>query len=683
MTWPIDVDPRVHPTSAADADAGTGSVGLVRDNDYMRLAKAEFSGFGRLAEAQINLDHKVVAIVGPNEAGKTTLLRALAYIDNGESLTVAQRSRGVQGDVLDDHVVVRVQYRLSEEDKAALAEFDLDVLPTQLWLSRTAGEGETGRAAVPVPRKNRATLAVALTALTVALTDSVSGDLDVAEIDGDHEEDGADERRLSLRSRLLAALAAVAEVESPDIEARLRELSPVTWLAEFDEFGLKGPVRDGLEQVQAWMDRPDPSDEVAKALYDRSPDILMFSEEDRLLASAYGLTAESVANPPAALRNIAAMAELSLDALWATLTNGDEGARETLIELANQTLQTKFSEVWNQSNISAHLKINGTSLEIRVKQDGRTITQFHERSAGVQMFVALVAFLTVMDQGFPPILLIDEAEPHLHIDAQADLVNEFMTQTRAAKIIYTTHSPACLPPDLGTNIRAVVPDPENGQRSLVEGSFWTKGVGYSPLMLAMGAGAAAFSAARKVVLAEGATEMLLLPSLVKKAVGLDDLDYQVAPGLSEVPVTMYPELDLVGARVAFLVDGDAGGAGLRKSLLDAGVPESRIVTLGALTLEHLIDADAMKTVVAKFINEGTGAADVTPADVPDLPDEPTVSWSRTIQDWSAANGYTLPGKRVIASRLVEEGLAIPSSDGIAVLKAAHDALTAVLEATQS
>ena len=195
----------------------------------MRLAKAEFSGFGRLAEAQINLDHKVVAIVGPNEAGKTTLLRALAYIDNGESLTVAQRSRGVQGDVLDDHVVVRVQYRLSEEDKAALAEFDLDVLPTQLWLSRTAGEGETGRAAVPVPRKNRATLAVALTALTVALTDSVSGDLDVAEIDGDHEEDGADERRLSLRSRLLAALAAVAEVESPDIEARLRELSPVTW----------------------------------------------------------------------------------------------------------------------------------------------------------------------------------------------------------------------------------------------------------------------------------------------------------------------------------------------------------------------------------------------------------------------------------------------------------------------
>ncbi|WP_346077838.1 hypothetical protein [Gordonia cholesterolivorans] len=103
-------------------------------------------------------------------------------------------------------------------------------------------------------------------------------------------------------------------------------------------------------------------------------------------------------------------------------------------------------------------------------------------------------------------------------------------------------------------------------------------------MLAMGAGAAAFSSARKVVLAEGATEMLILPSLIKKAIGAEDLDYQVAPGLSEVPVSMYPELDLEGARVAFLVDGDDGGKELREALVDADVPEDRIITLGALTL---------------------------------------------------------------------------------------------------
>jgi len=649
----------------------------------MRLTKAEFSGFGRLADAQINLDHKVVAIVGPNEAGKTTLLRALAYVDNGDFLTVAQRSRGVQGDVADDHVVVRVQFRLSEADQEAVTQFDLDEMPTELWLSRRAGGGESRREVVPAPRKNRATLAASLAALTAASTGAAFDALDPGEPGGDSGVEGLGELRSSFRSRLQDALDSAAEGDGLDLEARVTRLSPGKWIAEFDEYGLAGPIRDALEEVQAWVDRPDPSTDVVKTLYHRSPDILMFSEEDRHLASAYALTAENVSNPPAALRNIATMAELSLIELWKTVNNGDEGARETLIEEANQTLQRKFVGVWNQSNISVHLKINGTTLEIRVRQDGRTITQFHERSAGVQMFVSLIAFLTVRGQTVPPILLIDEAETHLHVDAQADLVNEFLTQSRAAKIIYTTHSPACLPPDLGTNIRAVVPDPENGQRSLVEGSFWTKGVGYSPLMLAMGAGAAAFSTARKVVLAEGATEMLLLPSLIKKAVGVEDLEYQVAPGLSEVPFSMYPELDLVGARVAFLVDGDSAGEKLRDRLVEAGVPESRIIRLDALTLEHLIEPSAYKEVVARLVNEGSKAGVVAAGDVPDLPTDGVSTWPNVVKDWARANQYSLPGKRVIASRLVEDGIAAPSAEGVAVLQLVHAHLTAVLDASQS
>lgn len=645
----------------------------------MRLTKAEFSGFGRLADAQINLDHKVVAIVGPNEAGKTTLLKALAYIDNGESLTVAQRSRGLSGDVADDHIVVRIQYRLDEADQAAVAHLDLNDKPTELWLSRTAGPGDARRKVVPTPRKNLVPLVSALEALKAAATDSAIADLKPAEPEDGAEREELDERRTSFSGRLKAALDALRAGDEPDIEKQASELAPATWIEEFGEHGLGGDIRAAFERVQAWIAKADPTEEVAQILYDRSPDILSFSEGDRLLASNYELTAESVGDPPAALRNISTMAELSLEELWKTINNGDEGARETLIEEANQTLVTKFTQVWNQSKISAHLKINGVSLEIRIKQDGRTITQFHERSAGVQMFVALVAFLTVKGQTAPPILLIDEAETHLHIDAQADLVNEFMTQTRAAKIVYTTHSPACLPPDLGTNIRAVVPDPKNGQRSLVEGSFWTKGVGYSPLMLAMGAGAAAFSSARKVVLAEGATEMLILPSLIKKAIGAEDLDYQVAPGLSEVPVSMYPELDLEGARVAFLVDGDDGGKELRGALVDADVPEDRIITLGALTLENLLDPDAYKRVVVSLINEAAGAERITVADVPDLSDDGTSLWPKIISEWAKANGHSLPGKRVIASRLVEDGLAIPSMQGSVILKTVHEALTRALD----
>jgi uncharacterized protein YhaN len=39
----------------------------------MRLISARIRGYGRIVDSKINLDAKVIAIVGPNEAGKTTL----------------------------------------------------------------------------------------------------------------------------------------------------------------------------------------------------------------------------------------------------------------------------------------------------------------------------------------------------------------------------------------------------------------------------------------------------------------------------------------------------------------------------------------------------------------------------------------------------------------------------------
>ncbi|HEX9767142.1 MAG TPA: AAA family ATPase [Nitriliruptorales bacterium] len=81
----------------------------------MSLTKAEFSGFGRLADAHVDLDHKVVAIVGPNEAAKSTLLRTVAYIDNGESRAAVQPSCGLPGEIADDYIVVRVQCRIGKD----------------------------------------------------------------------------------------------------------------------------------------------------------------------------------------------------------------------------------------------------------------------------------------------------------------------------------------------------------------------------------------------------------------------------------------------------------------------------------------------------------------------------------------------------------------------------------------
>lgn len=646
----------------------------------MRLVKAEISGFGRLAKGTVNLDSKVIAIVGPNEAGKTTLLRALAYIDNKTSLSVAERSRRMG--IADDHRVVRVQYILDEADLASIEEYDLQEPPTSIWLSRVAGIAESPVVEViPRPKKLLAPLETAVQQLRKVATNKSYVLLDYRAPEQITGSDVVpdDEDRMNLRQLTADAISSFLDefgVGDQRSVAANHEANLSGVRDRLLQYGVGVPIRKALDAVVAWNEREDPDIAVGSTLYKRTPNILLFGESDRILTPAHALTDELVAAPPASLANLLGMAELDLNALWTAMQTGDEGERETLIDAANQVLHAKFAAAWKQSNLTVWLKTEGTVLTVRIRQDGKRITQFHERSAGLQMFVALVAFLAVRNEPSPPVLLIDEAETHLHIDAQADLVNTFMTQQQAAKIIYTTHSPACLPPDLGSNIRAVVPDKEREDQSVIQASFWHGAAGFSPLMLAMGAGAAAFSAARFVVLAEGASEMLVLPSLIKAALHVPDLEYQIAPGLSEVPSEMYPELDLVGARVAYLVDGDKGGQDRRNALIEGGVPEGRVVTLGALTLENLLCQDSYLKVTALLLGECNPGVAIP--SLPAMPEPDAEVWPRALESWAKLHSLKMPGKRVIASRLVEEGLADPSDFGRPILEEAHSAIMAIL-----
>lgn len=83
--------------------------------------------------------------------------------------------------------------------------------------------------------------------------------------------------------------------------------------------------------------------------------------------------------------------------------------------------------------------------------------------------------------------------------------------------------------------------------------------------------------------------------MLREATELERLDYQIAPGLANVDGTAARELDLVAARVAYVLDGDAAGDAKKQLLVDAGVPKKRIGQLGTkskvVVLEDLLDAD--------------------------------------------------------------------------------------------
>lgn len=115
----------------------------------MRASRIEFKGFRRLADTATNVDGSLTAFVGFNEAGKTSLLHALAWFTSGGAITPIDHNRS-RPPVDDSASVVKVYFQLDDSDKAALAGIEMDNPPTTLILHR-ASDGNRIRSLHPRP----------------------------------------------------------------------------------------------------------------------------------------------------------------------------------------------------------------------------------------------------------------------------------------------------------------------------------------------------------------------------------------------------------------------------------------------------------------------------------------------------------------------------------------------------
>jgi predicted ATP-dependent endonuclease of OLD family len=84
----------------------------------MRLIKVGCERYKRFRErVEMDVDEKVIAIVGPNEAGKSSWLEALAHLETDEAFPTSVRTRGTTA-----QPKVWARFVLDGADKAALAD---------------------------------------------------------------------------------------------------------------------------------------------------------------------------------------------------------------------------------------------------------------------------------------------------------------------------------------------------------------------------------------------------------------------------------------------------------------------------------------------------------------------------------------------------------------------------------
>lgn len=609
----------------------------------MRLLKVKLTNFRRFAdETCLDVSERLIALVGPNEVGKSSVLDAIEMLGRRRPPKPKDATRTSQ-----DPAKVAGLYVLDDDDRSSLAGIHGGQRVTHCWVELASTRDNSvwtvdprpARDLAPRRRCNRFIRALAKDPeLDHDMVDDV---LEILESEADSLSDGQLNSLQAFPARLRnLGLPEEDEGWTPDQVTRLRERRAVA-AAE-------------LASLAELEREPAPAIRVINALAKRLPAAAFFRLSDRELESEYDVD-EAVSDPPPALENLLALAELDLGEVKKELDNARRPRVEKLIENANRTLKDQFGEAWSQSTVYPRLSPphDGT-LRIFVATEGEEdYSDLGERSDGLRWFLALRAFLGSW-QLMKPILLVDEAETHLHYDAQADLVYVLMNQKLVSKVVYTTHSVGCLPPDLGCGIRAVVPE-RDAERSRIENSYWSisaasdERAGHSALLFAMGASLLAWTVPKYAVVAEGPSDAILLPTLLREASGLDVLPYRVVPGLSEVPEERMSSLSRQAASTVFLTDGDAGGLALQARLKANGVDPRRLFDLGSVRKGAALEDLVSETIFVQAINVeieswGHGAA-IRPEEVP------TVGRWKTL----CGKGTRLEGlnKSRVAQRIVD------------------------------
>lgn len=534
----------------------------------MEFIGAELQRYRRFeGPVRVRLLEDLIAFIGQNESGKTSFLEALQELNSREPIPDRDQTRRSEG-----KTKIKVDFVLEEDDYKYIDDIDgADNIDKCSIIKQESGEFRINLD----PRPDHETIQ----------RKKIRSELEKFQKYDIFQEKlgGRSQRHIS---NSISALNDDSDYLGKNSISQLQDaydtIDKLTNNVDDGEFDVSF-AEEVKKRLQYIIDHEqNSSPELARnRLAKRIPKFILFSDNDRSLKTRYDIN-EQLPNPEGALENLAELAELNLANLQDAIESDNIAWRDDQIDDANEKLRDVFSEAWVRSDVFPVLGVNRSVLHINVRTPGgESRAPIDQRSEGLRWFIALIAFLNQQRTEEDPILLVDEAESHLSYDAQAELIEVLEAQEIAQKIIYTTHSAGCLPSDLGRGIRPVIQ--QDGEKSDIKNGFWEDAPGFKPIMMVMGLSPLAFSVSRNSMIGEGASETILLPSLLREAIDENQLHYQVAPGASSASNTRIQELLSESGRSVILLDGDEHGIQMKEEFIEAGVSDDNIKTYGDFT----------------------------------------------------------------------------------------------------
>ena len=318
----------------------------------------------------MNLDSDIIAIVGPNDAGKTSVLEALEYLNDANlPIDEGDITRGLRLGV--SSPVIEGQFVLDEDDKHALAHLSGGTGSRWYSVIKTSG-GTTEQIIEPPLRRDLKPRERARARLR-----QVAGMAWPKEIMFEDDDSTLHDWIVDLEG---AFTADTDSVDGSVVADAVRLASFLDAFRTTREFARKSAsiLQERLmDAVEAeWESHPD--DQARAILWRRKPGLVLFSADDRSLSSDYDLD-EVTVDPPRALANLARSGSLDLDELFEAIRSDDPGRRVELLEDANRRLAEVFSD-WRQANVTVRFEVDGSRIQIQYPSNHMVIPELRSEA---------------------------------------------------------------------------------------------------------------------------------------------------------------------------------------------------------------------------------------------------------------------------------------------------------------
>jgi predicted ATP-dependent endonuclease of OLD family len=537
----------------------------------LKLKSVELVQFRTVESDSLILDDKITVLVGANEAGKTTLLEAVKYLDVNNQFVTADtkiNSAYARANNLPDLIY---EFEIADDLRQKLSRYAKYFDKSNLIKITRSGNDFPDDYSI----------------------ETVNGkDFGFPEV---YENKSEIEQTVTLKNGTKTV-----------IKPKVWTVSEIAYHKNVKLF------KDGIFTKYSTEERDETLlEKITELILDELPEVFLWSYSDENYIPK-DVPIDFYNNPPAyqSVINLFQLGGITQDKIASHLTGRDSVYVHNFLKTLSKDVTQILNNTWKQrKNIKLNLHFKDSFIEILVEEKDYQIDP-KKRSEGLQWYFSfLINFRAKLHTLKDNLILFDQPGDKLHPGGQRDLLARFEEMSEENQIVYSTHTPFMIDKDYPERVRLITRPNDDTKiiNKLTKKDIFEDELLRNSLGLVLSDIA---PVAEKNVLVEGLLDKVIFLEFIEKLkpfkfkINLNNVIFIPANGASKVPY--YANfIKSNGLSALAIFDNDTAGKNAIKEIKAKKILESKDILMVGLadaklqTIEDLLP----KKLVEESINE--------------------------------------------------------------------------------